>query len=281
MPFVALASCKELPEPDHDEAVLLAALAREGIVARVVPWDGDPAGLDGASLVVVRSTWNYHLFIDAFLAWVADNEWRIQNPARVIRWNAHKGYLRDLASEGFPVVPTAWIARGERLDLGVLAAERDWRDVVVKPAVSAASHSTRRFRGPPFDGVFAEELAAQRDVMVQPYMASVDDFGERSIVCIDGEVSHAIRKSPRFAGGEERVSQGAIAIADDERRLAERVLSRFDPPLLYARVDVIRDASGAPLLGEVELIEPSLFLVQSPRAASRLALAIARLTKNA
>jgi len=277
MPWVALATCKDLPEPDLDEAVLLAALDGENVDARVVAWDADPGLLEGASLIVLRSTWNYHLLIDAFLGWVAKNERRIQNPASIVRWNSHKGYLRELAEEGLPVVPTAWIARGEPCDLGRVAAERGWRDVVVKPAISAASHATRRFRGPPFDSAFAAELAARGDVMVQPYMASVDDFGERSIVCIDGAVSHAVRKSPRFSGGEERVSQSALAVAHEERGLAERVLSRFEAPLLYARVDMMRDESGVPLLGEVELIEPSLFLAQSPAAAKRLAAAIARL----
>jgi hypothetical protein len=276
MAFVALATCQRLPEPDADEGALLAALGGLGVDARVVAWDSDPAQLEGACLVVLRSTWNYHLFIDAFLAWVEKNTHRIENPAGIVRWNAHKKYLHDLEKEGFPVVPTAWVARGEPCDLDGLASRRGWRDVVVKPAISAASHSTRRFVGPPFDGAFAAELSTRVDVMIQPYMASVDGIGERSIVCIDGEISHAVRKSPRFAGAEEQVSSGAIAIADDERRLAERVLSRFDVPLLYARVDVMRDEKGAPLLGEVELIEPSLFLVQSPGATPRFAAAIAR-----
>jgi hypothetical protein len=276
MPRVALATCRDLPEPDLDEVVLLDALAAVGLEARVVAWDGDPALFDGASLVVIRSTWNYHLAIDSFLSWVGKHEGRIQNPAPVVRWNAHKRYLRDLAREGLPIVPTVWVAAGEGLDLDALAAQRGWHDVVVKPAISAASHSTRRLRGPPFDASFATELAERADVMVQPYMSSVDDFGERSIVCIDGEVSHAVRKNPRFAGGAENVSPSALPVAPEERHLAERVLSRFDERLLYARIDIVRDVDGSPLLGEVELIEPSLFLVQRPAAAERLASAIAR-----
>jgi hypothetical protein len=279
MPFVALATCLKLPEPDVDEALLVDALGAEGVDARVVAWDGDPSGFHGAALIVLRSTWNYHLNVDSFLAWVDANAPRIVNPASIVRWNAHKGYLRDLSGEGLPVVPTAWIARGERCDLGELAAARGWRDVVVKPAISASSHATRRVQGPPFDGAFAAELAARADVMIQPYLASVDGVGERSIVCIDGQVNHAVRKSPRFAGALEQVSSGAMAIADDERRLAERVLARFDAPLLYARVDVMRDDEGEARLSEVELIEPSLFLAQSPEAASRFAGAIARVAR--
>jgi hypothetical protein len=279
--FVALATCRALPEPDPDEPALLDALRVLGVDARTVAWDGDPGEFDGADLVVLRSTWNYHLAIDAFLEWVKRHEGRLVNPASVVRWNAHKGYLRDLTEEGFPVVPTAWVARGEACDLGAIAAARGWRDVVVKPAVSAGSHATRRFRGPPFDGAFAADLACRLDLMIQPYMASVDGVGERSIVCIDGEISHAVRKSPRFAGATEQVSSGAMPIEEDERRLAQRVLARFATPLLYARVDIMRDDLGAPLLGEVEVIEPSLFLLQSPGAARRLAGAIARLARDA
>jgi hypothetical protein len=281
MPFVALATCLTLPEPDVDEALLVDALGREGVDARVVAWDGEPSGFGGATLIVLRSTWNYHLYIDAFLAWVDQHAGRILNPARIVRWNAHKSYLRDLSEEGLPIVPTAWIGRGERCDLTEIAAAHDWSDVVVKPAISASSHATRRLSGPPFDGVFAAELAARTDVMVQPYLASVDGVGERSIVCIDGRVSHAVRKSPRFAGALEQVSSGAMPIADDERRLAERVLARFDAPLLYARVDVMRDDEGEARLSEVELIEPSLFLAQSPEAARRFAGAIARVARAA
>jgi hypothetical protein len=277
MPFVALATCEELPEPDVDADLLLAALRDQGVEARVVAWDGDPSRLEGASLVVLRSTWNYHLKIDAFLAWVDDHAARLRNPAAIVRWNAHKGYLRDLERDGFPVVPTVWIARGQACDLDEVAGRRGWRDVVVKPAISAASHATRRFRGPPFDGAFAAELVARADVMIQPYMPSVDELGERSIVCIDGEVSHAVRKKARFADDAEQTSSGALAVREEERHLAERVLSRFGERLLYARIDLMRDAQGDPRLSEVELIEPSLFLVQRPAAATRFASAIARL----
>ena len=44
--------------------------------------------------------------------------------------------------------------------------------------------------------------------------------------------------------------------------------------LLYARVDLIPGPDGEPMLIELELTEPSLFLRQSPGAAERLAEAI-------
>jgi hypothetical protein len=96
-------------------------------------------------------------------------------------------------------------------------------------------------------------------------------------VWIDGEITHAVRKSPRLSGGEEVISP-AMPIADEERALAMRVLSSGCIPgeLLYARIDMVRDAENRPMLSEVELIEPSLFFRESPRALERFVAAIAR-----
>jgi glutathione synthase/RimK-type ligase-like ATP-grasp enzyme len=271
---VALATCLEIPEPDTDEELLVRALAEEGVEARVVPWDGDPRGFDGADRIVLRSTWNYYLAIDRFLGWVDAHAAKLDNSASVVRWNAHKRYLRDLEREGFPVVPTAWFERGETFDLEHVAVSRGWNDVVVKPAVSAASYSTMRFREAREGQDFAAELARRSDGMVQPYLGSVDDHGERSVICVDGAITHAVRKSPRFSGGIESVTR--VEIADDERRLAESVARRFSEPLLYARIDIMRGNGGEPLLSEVELVEPSLFLVHCEEALRRFAKAIAR-----
>ena len=132
-------------------------------------------------------------------------------------------------------------------------------------------------KGPPFDAEVVRELVTAGDAMAQPYIASVESYGERSIVWIDGEITHAIRKSPRFVGESEVVSD-VMPIADDERQLATDVLARarlLGSPL-YARVDMVRDDAGRPMLSEVELIEPSLFLRQSAHAMDRLVAAIAR-----
>ena len=46
--------------------------------------------------------------------------------------------------------------------------------------------------------------------------------------------------------------------------------------LLYARIDMIPGLDGEPLLVELELTEPSLFLGTAPGAADRLSTAIAQ-----
>lgn len=272
MTIVYFASCLRLPEPDPDEALLLGAVPGSA----VRPWDDPRVDWSEADLVVIRSTWNYHLHRDAFVEWAARvaTTSRLYNSPEIVRWNSHKSYLRELSERGFRMVPTVFVDRGAPASLTAICAERGWTDVVVKPAVSGGSFSTKRFRGEMLDGdAFLTALSTERDVMVQPYVHSVDGHGERSMIWIAGELTHAIRKTPRFAGTEEQVS-AALPIADDERAFALGVVESAGNDLLYARIDLARDEDGRLMVMELELIEPSLFLLQSPYALARFASAI-------
>jgi hypothetical protein len=117
-------------------------------------------------------------------------------------------------------------------------------------------------------------LTALGAALVQPYVPSVDDYGERSIIFIAGELTHAIRKAPRFAGGVEQTT-GPFEIAPAERALAEAALAPYRDRLLYGRVDLARDAAGAPMVMELELVEPSLFFSRSAYALDRFVSALA------
>lgn len=274
-----IATCTPLPEPDPDEPLLLAALRARGVDARMAAWNDPDEDWREPVPTVIRSTWDYIHDLARFLSWVDEvgSVAPLWNPARVVRWNVHKRYLAELANAGHPVVPTAFVARGSRVGLARLADERGWTDVVVKPAVSAASFGTRRFiPGDLREGeAHLAALLAEGDALVQPYVASVDGHGERALVWIGGELTHAVRKTPRFLDQEEHVSP-AVPIEADEKELAEKVLDPWRADLLYARVDLARDARGSPMIMELELIEPSLFLRQSERALERLADALCR-----
>ncbi|MFO0727681.1 MAG: hypothetical protein U1E65_28135 [Myxococcota bacterium] len=281
---VAIATATTVPEPDADQALLLEALRSRGLRAEAWAWDEPSDPWPAARRVIIRSTWNYLHRPEAFLRWVEQQGPRILNAPSVVRWNIHKRYLVELAAAGLPVVPTALIPKGSRQTLEAMLAERGWERAVLKPAVSAGSWATRRLsRG----ALSAEDQAAyhsiveERDLLLQPYIRSVEDYGERSIIMIDGALTHAIRKSPRFFDGEESVT-GPLPIADEEREVAERFLAagRQQGRLLYGRVDLARDEAGRPMLMELELIEPSLFLDRSPMAMARLADAIARFCRE-
>jgi hypothetical protein len=280
MTNVALVTCLELPEPDPDEELLLEALRQAGIRAELLSWDDSQADPGAFDLCVLRSCWNYYEDPKAFFAWIAAAAScsRVANPANVVRWNLHKRYLQRLEPADVSIIPTAWFEQGQIVDLIATMRARGWDDVVVKPAVSARSFCTQRFR---IDQVgegqaFLAALVRERDAMVQRYMPAVEGAGEQALVWISGEFTHAVRKSPRFAGGVERVSD-ALSVSYQEKAIANRALSCVDGELLYARVDVMNDDDGNLLVSEIELMEPSLFLLQCPAALERFVRAIGRM----
>ena len=262
-----VATCKTLPEVDVDEAPLAEALARAGFEAQLLAWDDPTVNWDAKEPTILRSTWNYALSIDRFLTWIDRiSAAPLFNPREVVHDNVRKRYLLALQARGVPVVPTMLVERGATAEL---PAQR----LVIKPEVGAGSLGARVFA--PGDPAAREHLAALTTTgaaLVQPYLESVEAYGERSIVYIDGELSHAIRKSPRFSGDSERVT-GPFPIADDERAIALAALAPYGS-LLYGRVDLARDASGQPRVMELELVEPSLFFAHCPGSADRFAHAL-------
>jgi len=287
---VALVTAAPARDLDDDLPPLGAALAARGIAHRVVDWD-DPA-VDWAAfgLAVVRSVWDYPRRRDEFLGWAGRVGARttLVNPPHLLRWSSDKRYLADLAAAGVPVVPTAFAAPGE---------EMRWPDageVVVKPAVSAGSlDTTRHLRERRNDALahVARLHAEGRTATAQPYLRAVEgERGEIGLVFVDGAFSHAIRKGPMLVPGLAVV--GGIYLEEDvrpatptapEHAVAATALAAIPGGApLYARVDLVPDAAGAPVVLELELVEPSLFLVHDAAAAGRVAAAIAgRLTSGA
>ncbi len=272
-----LATCRVKPETDPDELPLAAALAERGIAARSAAWDDPAEAWDDPAPTILRSTWNYHLHPEQFLAWIerVAAVAPLWNPPEVVRANFHKRYLLELAGRGVAVVPTILLERGADARLAEILAERGWRDAVVKPAISCASFATFEVDGDHVEPGQAHlaALLAERDVLVQPYVESVSDHGERSMVWIAGEFTHAVRKRPRWMGEDEAVS-AALPVSPAERRLAEAAIAPWRNALLYGRVDLALDAAGEPQVMELELMEPSLYLLQHPPALERFADAI-------
>jgi hypothetical protein len=284
---VALATCAELPAGDPDDRPLVAALAAAGVASTWSRWDDPSVDWAGFDAVLIRSTWDYQLRRDQFLAW-AGRVPALVNPAEVVRWNTDKRYLAELAAEGIPVVETSFVDPGQLPELPPAG------EVVVKPSVSAGSKDTARFAvGDPAQRAAAQELVGRiheggRAAMVQPYLDAVDAEGETALLYFGGAFSHAVRKGPllRLGAGPTEDLFAAETIGPrtpsaDEAALGGRVVGliaeRFGMPV-YARVDLVPSADGAPVVLEVELTEPSLFFRQAEGAAQRFVEALAERT---
>jgi hypothetical protein len=283
MPAVLLVTCARHPSGDEDADLLVAALAARGVEPTWVDWR-DPAVDWTRALAVVRSTWDYTDHRPAFLEWTRSVP-RLLNPADVIEWNSDKTYLRDLAEAGVPTVPTGWSPPGSGVRLPSTP------EFVVKPSVGAGSRGAGRFTADEADAALAHAAALQAEgctVMVQPYLAGVDSAGETALIYVEGEFSHAIRKGPMLPEGVVHPYQShalyveevitAREPSDAELAVGAKAVSllreRLGADLLYTRVDLLPSPDG-PLVVELELTEPSLFLTEAGGAADRFAEAIA------
>ena len=275
MSLVAVATSSSVQDPDSP--TLLDALAREGIDAQLVAWDA-PVAFEHYDLVVIRSTWDYVARPDAFLAWARSIE-RLANPYWAIEYSSDKHYLADLAARGHRVVETVFCDVGDepRFIAG---------DVVVKPAVGAGSGGAARYRAHEHEAARRHVEALHRDgrdALIQPYVSSVDTRGERAVIVIDGEITHAMTKAAMLNVEESvrtaqfrRDQMSRADLEPEVRDYVEDLLGeeRFGD-LLYARVDLVATNAGWALM-ELELVEPNLFLTFDEAAPQRLAAAIAR-----
>lgn len=293
-PRIALATATEAIGLDTDMPLLVEALHVQGTEAEAIVWDQPDVDWSAYDAVVLRSTWDYVPRLKAFLDWIegVSARTRLFNPPEVVRWNTDKHYLVDLHRAHVPVVPTCFVepttpasvALDAFLKEGALSVgtQAPFSEFVVKPSVGAGSKDAVRYGREEVmraEAHLARLLAEGRSVMMQPYLSSVDARGETAVLSFDGRYSHAIRKGPLLHRGAGLV-EGLFAKeditpripSDAERAVASAALAAMPfPATAYARVDLIEDAHGQPVVLELELTEPSLFFEQAPEAADRFA----------
>lgn len=279
MSKIGLATCTRVPDLTADDRLLLDELLRRGVDACPVVWDDPSAPWASFDSVVIRSCWDYHQRPGEFLAWMAaleDSGVSLWNPARLVHWNHHKGYLQKLERSGVPVVPTVFLERGARVSIAALLEERGWTEAVVKPAVSASAYRTSHVS---LDNAAAAQDAvdavlADGDVLVQRFLPEIASRGEWSLLFFGGTFSHALLKRPGSGDFRVQTELGGSAVRQEPPagllEQAQAIAAKIPAPWLYARLDGV-DLAGVFTIMEVELIEPFLFLADDPLAPARLA----------
>lgn len=300
-PRIAIATCADYADLKVDDELLREALEARGVEAAMVVWDSAEADWDAFDACLIRSTWDYHEKHSEFLAWTrqieaaipphrfhpfgphrgakgGNDEPRLWNEAGMVEWNSNKTYLRELGEGGVRIVPTVWSERGDQSDLNEVLAARGWEEAIVKPVVDLGARNLSRVRANAAGQEALTRILARHDAMVQPFLPSLEAQGELSLVYIEGQLTHAVRKRP--APGDFRVQSiwgGTVERAEPSAEhvdLAERALSQLASTPLYARVDLVSGLDGRPCLIELELIEPNLYLSTHPPAVDALADAV-------
>ncbi|MEV8591584.1 hypothetical protein [Streptomyces sp. NPDC052012] len=284
MARIALVTCRPGDEvaEDRDLPELVRALEAAGAEASAVVWDHDGVDWGRFDLAVIRSTWDYSWRAAEFTAWAerCGKATRLANPADVVRWNADKRYLGELAAAGVPVVETRYIAAGDPLGLPSDG------EFVVKPTSGAGARFAARYTPDEHDTAVRQLRRMHAEgftAMVQPYVRSIDTAGERALQFFGGSLLHASRKGAVLAPGTaydaRKVPHPGLTSwtpTAAELAVAERALAAVPgaPELLYARVDLVDGDDGRPRVMELELVEPNLFLSLHTESVPRVVDAI-------
>lgn len=264
-----------------DDDLAVAPLRALGWTVESLSWRADAAWAE-YDVVIVRSTWDYQDHPDAFdaaLQRIHDARALLCNPLPLMRWNMRKTYLRELAQQGVPVLPTVWGESADVSRLRTLCSELDVGEVVIKPVVGANADHAWRITTDAGDALLHEVAAAyrHRPFLAQPFVPAVVDEGEYSLIHFNGVLSHTIRKTPK--PGDFRVQEehgGIITAVQPEPALldaASRTIRALDEQPLYARVDMVRTNAGFALM-ELELVEPALYFRMDAASAERFAEAV-------
>ena len=281
--MIGLVTYPKYPRLTDDDRPLMAELAQLGIRSEPVIWSDPAITWRGYDALVLRSCWDYHLRPDEFRAWLDGIERAgvpLWNPVPVVRWNMHKGYLRDLASNGVTIPPTEWLRAGDAITLTAVLDMHGWTDAIVKRAIYASATDTWRTTANLADDEkrFAEQLR-RGDVLVQQLIPEVARDGEWSLMFIDGGFSHAMLKRPASGDFRVQIEHGGSAVPQpapaEVIEAAAEVLEHVPGRTLFARIDGVVTPRGFMLM-EAECIEPVLFFSAAPAARARLAAALCR-----
>jgi len=92
--LITLVTERDMPGVDSETPFLAQALRSLGVVPEIVTWR-DAHDWRRSSVVVLRTPWDYASHVTQYRAWIrlVDGESRLRNPADVVLWNLHKGYL--------------------------------------------------------------------------------------------------------------------------------------------------------------------------------------------
>ena len=279
---VAFATSAAYSRLTPDDRLAAEACDAHGIRVTPAVWDDPHAPWTDYDAIVIRSTWDYHRRPAEFTDWLARIESmgaRVWNPVPLLRWNANKRYLAELASRGVAIVPGMLLPLREASALGDVMDRHGWNDVVIKPTISATAYGTHRVLRADASRVARDfaELPASTDILVQPFLREIESVGEWSLVYFSGRFSHSVRKRPARGDFRVQTEYGGSSVAEQAPaaviEAGAAVLRAVEGPWLYARVDGIETANGFRLM-ELEMLEPLLFFELAPGSPERFAAAL-------
>ena len=258
------------PDPDLDIPFAIKAAEQLEIDLVFANWNDKSIAWESFDAAVIRSAWDYVPVREEFLQFAKNVETKTKlfNSSEVMKWNTNKTYLSILENKGVPIIPTKFANNLDEALPAIRWAFEKAPAVAIKPTVGSGA----RLAGKASTEVEAIDyvkkiLEAKRTVIIQPYILSVDDEGEKAIIVINGEISHAAKKVPALTKGGHGDAAGQLEITTEMRDIVKNISNAVSEwnDLLFARIDVVRMGEKLVLM-ELELTEPWLFMQFRPEA---------------
>lgn len=280
---LAILTCSDIdPNACNDDSLIIPYLERQNIEADFKVWDDPSINWSEFDVALVRSTWDYTEHIDKFTKFIKTlpESVRVFNSRDIILNNFDKSYLFELESKGLQIVPSM----KSLISKDIIQKSFDkfrCSKIVIKPLIGAGASGIVI--------VDKNQTIAEQDfnekMLIQPFQESITNKGETSLIFFNGEFSHAILKVPKendFRSQEEFGSQ-ITSFSPDEKTIkyAKSALNEISDDTLYARVDLLMNEENEwRLIGEVELIEPALYLSYNEESTILFSDAIINRIKN-
>lgn len=231
--------------------------------------------------MLLGTAWDYQDHLPAFLTRLEALERAgitVCNPSEIVRWNGDKRYLERLGEAGVSTIPTLWLPDAGPGDVAIALDAFSAPRVVVKRQVGAGGLGQHCFA---HDALPQPGWRMGQPCMIQPFLPSVVEEGEYSLIFVDGAFSHGVCKRP--AAGEYRIqslyggTESDYTPSADDLAIAQAVVAAlpFAMPL-YCRIDMVRLPSGELAVMEAEMIEPYLYPEQGADLGKRMADGVTR-----
>ena len=264
-----------------EDNLLKKALERLGYSVHRTNWDDANFDWTSTDYIFFRTTWDYFDRYEEFAPWLEDvcTKTKLINPKELIYWSLDKHYLNDLDQAGVRIPNTVFIEANDSRSLADVIESLDWKEFILKPAISGAARHTYRFtkeEASKHEAIFSE-LIAKESMLIQEFQTQILTKGEVAFMVFGGKFSHAVLKKAK--AGDFRVQDdfgGTIEIYHpnkEEIAFVEKAFAACNPVPVYARIDVIWDNDDNLCIGEIELIEPELWFRLDEQSADRCALA--------
>ena len=263
----------------QEDGLLMEALEREGVSVSKVSWSDTSVDWSSFDQAIIRTTWDYSDRLPAYRSWLDETSklTELVNPYELILWNLDKHYLADLAKAGVGIIPTHYCSLGTEESLAEIMQANNWKDVVIKPAISCAARNTFSIKNEELSEMEAtfKQLASEEEMMVQPFQYNVVERGEISLMFVGETITHAVLKKAK--AGDYRVQDdfgGTVhdyTPTEEEEILAIDAIKACPTTPVYGRVDIINSNEGKPVVSELEVIEPEIWLRKNKEMAGLMA----------